>query len=122
MISPILFTLQIILLVLGLGIGYLILVKANNKEDDLKNIGKTIGWALIVATIILEVLSFAYSMIIVNQYAKPQYCPVNATSTTEQQYTREVGVPGTNQENEDNAQEPEMEGRPVKNQDTNTIP
>lgn len=122
MISPALFTLQIILLVLGLGVGYLILIKAKTQENDLKNIGKTIGWALIVATIILEILSLAYSIVIINNYSQPHYFPVNSTDTTQQQYIKDGGTPEIVPAGEDDSQESETEGHPVKNQDNNTMP
>lgn len=117
-----LFTLQIILLVIGFGIGYLLLIKANTQENDLKNIGKTMGWTLIAATIILEILSIYYSIVILNTYSQPHYFPVNSTDTTQQQYIREGGEPEVVPAGEDNSQEQDNEGRPIKNQDTNTIP
>lgn len=122
MMTPALFTLQIILLVVGFGIGYLLLIKANTQEKDLKNIGKTIGWALIAATIILEILSLSYSITIINKYSEPHYFPVDSTGTTQQQYIREGGMPEVVPASEDDSKEPETEGRPIKNQDTNIIP
>lgn len=129
MMTPILFMFQAILLVLGLGVGYLLLLKANTQEEnDLKNIGKTLGWALIVATIILEAMSFSYSIAIVNKYSKTQYCPINNPNANMPQYSnpQETSQPTVTQppqgaaggpETQDNTQEPETEGRPVENQD-----
>lgn len=122
MMTPALFTLQIVLLVVGFGIGYLLLIKANTQEKDLKNIGKTMGWTLIAATVILEILSLAYSIVISNTYSQPHYFPVNSTDTMQQQYIKEGGTPEIAPAGEDDSQEPETEDRPVKNQDTNTIP
>lgn len=101
MMTPVLFTFQIILLVIGFGVGYLFLVKAKSQENNLKHIGEIIGWNLIVATIVLEILNFSYSITIVNNSAQKVYLPLNSTSTTEQQQQeQDEGVqPGLQQEN-----------------------
>lgn len=122
MMTPALFTFQIILLVVGLGIGYLLLIKANAQENELKKIGRTIGWVLISATIVLEILSLSYSVVIINKYSEPHYFPVDSTGATQQQYIREGGIPEVVPASEGDSQEPGVEGRPIKNQDTNTIP
>lgn len=95
-----LFTFQIILLVIGLGVGYLFLIKASTQDSRLKNIGEIIGWTLIAATIFLAICNFFYSITILNNYAGKQYCPVSSTSTTQQQAIQEGAAPENPEENE----------------------
>ena len=54
--TPVLFTLQIILMILGFGVSYIFLVKAKNQENNLKTTGEILGWTLITTTIVLEIL------------------------------------------------------------------
>ena len=105
LMMPMLFTFQIILLVIGLGAGYLFLVKAKTQEDRLKVIGETIGWVVIAATIFLAICNFFYSITILNNYVNKQYCPINSTDTTQQQQAQQDGVPEV---------PPETENKPIK--------
>lgn len=97
--SPVLFTFQIILLILGFGVGYLFLIKAKTQENNLKTIGEILGWTLIVVTIILEILNFAYSITIVNNSIQKVYVPVNNANETQQQEIQEGNAPGIPAEN-----------------------
>lgn len=56
------FTFQILLLGIGFGVGYWLLITANTQEDNLKIVGKTLGWILIAMAIILAIFSSYYSM------------------------------------------------------------
>lgn len=56
------FTFQIILLAVGFGVGYSLLVIANKQEGQMKDVGKTLGWVLIAMAIILSLFSLVYSM------------------------------------------------------------
>lgn len=94
MMSPVLFTFQIILLVIGFGVGYLFLIKAKTQESNLRTLGEILGWTLIVATIVLEILNFSYSINIVSNVTQKVYFPINSTSTTQPQYIKQEGVPG----------------------------
>lgn len=123
MISPVLFTFQIILLALGFGVGYLFLLKAQTQEPDLKNIGVVLGWTLIVATIILELFSFPYSLSIVTKYSATQFDRVNNVSTTQEQYQQQQKNPDIIPSNGPNAtttddnseSDTEYEAAPIKN-------
>lgn len=105
MMTPVLFTFQIILLAIGFGVGYLFLINAKSQESNLKSVGEILGWVLIAATIVLAILNFAYSINIVNNSTQKVYFPVESTSTTQPQYIQQQGVPGLTPEN--------TQGKPV---------
>lgn len=112
-----LFTFQIILLVIGFGVGYLLLIKANTQESHLKTTGETLGWVLIASTIFLAICNFFYSITILNNYAGKQYCPVSSTSTTQQQAIQEGATPENPQENvnpQENENSPGDDLKPIK--------
>lgn len=108
MMTPVLFTFQIILLTLGFGVGYMFLLRSKSQENNLKVVGEVMGWTLIVATIVLELLNFSYSIAIVNNSSQKIYIPVNNTSTTQQQYSQQQGMPMPPQEGE---------GQPITQED-----
>lgn len=112
-----LFVIQIILLVIGLGVGYLFLIKANSQDSRLKNIGEILGWIIIAVTIFLTICNFFYSITIFNNYTKKAYCPVSGNTTTEQQAIQQGNAPDASQVNE-NPQEnpipPVNENKPIK--------
>lgn len=115
--APMLFTFQIILLVIGLGVGYLFLVKSNAQDSRLKNIGEIIGWALIAATVFLAICNFFYSITILNKYTDKQYCPINSTNEAQQQSIQEGNVPGLPVDTgkiQENEKPQEDEGTPIK--------
>lgn len=70
------FTFQIILLGIGFGVGYWLLITANTQEDNLKILGRTLGGILIVMAIILAIFSCYYSMKIGNRSYMQSGCPV----------------------------------------------
>lgn len=117
------FTSQIILLVIGFGAGYLLLITAKNHGDNLKQIGEALGWVLIAATIFLTVISFFYSVQMANNYNSNKYCPINKTtpaqpqtnSTINQEEPEEQGVQ-EDQEVQDETQDlpPTTQNRPIK--------
>lgn len=82
-----LFTSQIILLVIGFAAGYWFLVTANSREGDLKNIGEILGWTIIAATIILAIFNFIYSMATAMNYCGRKYCPVSSISEPKEDIT-----------------------------------
>lgn len=115
--ASMLFTFQIVLLVIGLGVGYLILIKANTHEGNLKTVGEALGWALIGLTIFLAICNFFYSITILNNYTQNKYCPINSSDETQQQAIQEgnaptVPQPGGSLPNNGNPQP--GEGKPVK--------
>lgn len=62
MVAMMIFIHLIILLTLGFGVGYWILITANKHEGRLKTIGESLGFALIALVILYAVLGFFYSM------------------------------------------------------------
>lgn len=82
MIMSIAFTLQIIALAVGLGLGYFLLVNAPLHDERLRNVGEGIGWAIIAATIILTIYNCIYSISYAN---KKEYSPVNNMAPQQQQ-------------------------------------
>lgn len=116
-----LFTFQIILLVIGLGVGYLFLVKASTQDSRLKNIGEIIGWTLIAATIFLAICNFFYSITMLNNYTGTKSCPVSSTSETQEQAIQEGNTPEVPQENsqdnqnlQDNENSQDNQNKPIK--------
>lgn len=65
------FTSQIILLAVGFGVGYAILVTANGHDGRLRTLGNSLGVILIAASIILAVLGCYYSMTMQNRGYMP---------------------------------------------------
>lgn len=62
MISMMIFIHLIILLTIGFGVGYWLLVTASKYEGRLRTIGESLGFALIALVIFSAVLGFFYSM------------------------------------------------------------
>lgn len=52
----------IILLVIGFGVGYWLLITANKHEGRLKTIGESLGFVLIALVILYSILGFFYSI------------------------------------------------------------
>lgn len=67
------FTFQLIPLAIGLGTGYLILVKANKHEGILEIVGKFLGWILILASLLIGLVSGYYSVKIIKTGHLPGY-------------------------------------------------
>jgi len=70
------FTSQIILLAIGFGVGYLLLVSSVNQQGTLKTIGQALGGILIVMAMILAIFSCYYSMKISSKGYMQGGCPV----------------------------------------------
>lgn len=114
-----LFTFQIVLIVIGLGAGYLFLIKANAQDSRLKNIGEIIGWAIIAATIFLAICNFFYSITILNNYTGEKVCPVSSTSETQQQAIQEgkapeIETPEMPQKDNNTENDESTQGKPIK--------
>lgn len=112
-----LFTFQIILLVIGFGVGYLFLIKASTQEGNLKTVGEVLGWALITLTVFLAICNFFYSITILNNYTEEKIYPINSTSETQQQAIQEGNFPEIPQETgnlQENGNTQENEGKPIK--------
>lgn len=67
------FTFQLIPLAIGLGTGYLILVKSNKQEGILEIVGKFLGWILILASLLIGLVSGYYSVKIIKTGHLPGY-------------------------------------------------
>jgi len=70
------FTFQIILLGIGFGVGYWLLITANGQQGTMKTIGQALGGILIVMAMILAIFSCYYSMKIANKGYMQGGCPV----------------------------------------------
>lgn len=62
MIAMMIFIHLIILLTIGFGVGYWILITSNRHEGRLKNIGESLGFTLIALVLLSVVFGFFYSM------------------------------------------------------------
>lgn len=62
MIGIMIFIHLVILLTIGFGVGYWLLITANKHEGRLKTIGESLGFTLIVLVILSSVLGFFSSM------------------------------------------------------------
>lgn len=71
------FTLQIILLAVGFGVGYWLIITANAQQGAIKTFGQALGGVLIVMTLILEIFSAYCSMKISNRGYMQGGCPLN---------------------------------------------
>ena len=108
----------IIMLAIGFGVGYGLLVIANTKEGELKSVGKLLGWGLIAAAIIVAIPSFIYSFKMSSTRYMPSGCPMGRMM--EHQRTQminspdEQGTPDAN-DSEDNVNLQDNEQRPMMN-------
>lgn len=73
------FAFQIILLALGFGVGYWLIITANNQQGAIKTFGQVLGGVLIVTALILGVVSLYYSIKISNRGYMQGGCPLNKT-------------------------------------------
>lgn len=69
------FTFQTLLLSIGFGVGYWLLITAASQEFILKIIGRSLGGLLIVMTIFFAIFSCYYS----TKFSIPQYTPLVET-------------------------------------------
>lgn len=73
------FVFQIILLAVGFGVGYWLIITANARQGTIKTFGQVLGGILIVMALILEIFSAYYSMKISNRGYMQGGCPLNKT-------------------------------------------
>lgn len=71
------FTFPIILLAVGFGVGYWLLIAADKQEGSLKNLGNTLGYMLVFAAILLLIFSCYYSIRLSQDDYKPVGCEQN---------------------------------------------
>lgn len=102
------FAFQIVLLAVGFGVGYWLIITANSQQGTIKTFGQALGGVLIVMAIILEIFSAYYSMKISNKDYMQGGCPMNKTM-----------YPIENQNNIDNNSD--VDERSELEQDTNTL-
>ena len=69
------FTFQILLLAIGFGVGYGLLILSNNQEGYMKTIGRALGGVLIIMAMVLALFSCYYSMKIGNRGYMQSGCP-----------------------------------------------
>lgn len=73
------FAFQIILLAVGFGVGYWLIITANDQQGTIKTFGQALGGVLIIMALILEIFSAYYSMKISNRGYMQGGCPMNRT-------------------------------------------
>lgn len=115
MMMSILFTSQIVLLAVGFGVGYWLLIIANGQENRLKTIGEALGKGIIAATVLLIICNFFYSLMIINNYCKKDYYPINGPVQQYQPVEDQV-MPDLNKEQQDGTTDDtdKPENKPVK--------
>lgn len=109
-----LFTFQIIGLAIGFIGAYWLLVTADSQDERLKRIGETLGWTLIVATVILAICNLFYSIAIANNYTKEDYYPINSPVQQQQPQQTTPAVQEAQDMPENPAQGVQGGGTPVK--------
>lgn len=71
------FAFQIILLAVGFGVGYWLILTANAQQGAIRTFGQALGGVLIIMALVLELFSAYYSMKISNQGYMQGGCPHN---------------------------------------------
>jgi len=69
------YTSQIILLAVGFGVGYALMIVANSQQANMKSLGNTLGGLLIAVSIIFAIFSCYYSLKIGNRDYMQSGCP-----------------------------------------------
>jgi len=107
------FTFQIILLAVGFGIGYFLLIIANNQQGTMKTIGQTLGGILIVMAMILAIFSCYYSMKISSKGYMQGSCPIQKMLNQQEAPIVDGNQSGVNEDGSSD------ETRPNTNQNVN---
>jgi len=121
MIAMMIFVHLLILLTIGFGVGYWLLITANTHEGRLKTIGEYLGFALIALVIASAVLGFLYSINIKDS----DYMPGVGQQKTQMlnNEENEKNPMMDNEKSEDNGEtqdaSQENENGPVKNNSNN---
>ena len=121
MIAMMIFVHLLILLTIGFGVGYWLLITANTHEGRLKTIGEYLGFALIGLVILSAILGFLYSISIKDS----DYMPGVGQQKTQMlnNEENEKNPMMDNEKSEDNGEtqdaSQENENGPVKNNSNN---
>lgn len=83
------FIFQIILLSIGFGVGYSLLLKANKQEGGLNIVGKILGWILILMTLITSSFCSYYSIKMFKTGHMHFGCPMHGTMQQQNQDEQE---------------------------------
>lgn len=126
------FTFQIILLAVGFGVGYWLIITAASQQGTTKAIGQSLGGILIVMAMFLAILSCYYSMKIANKGYMQGGCPIqrmmqkqeqpmmdneeNGEKVESEDYQKNRNRPVLNQNDQEETQEDlsETENKPIK--------
>lgn len=130
MIAMMIFIHLIMLLIIGFGVGYWLLVTANKHEGRLKTLGEMLGTILIAIVILYSILGFFYSMKIKDTDFMPgigqqKTQMSNKEENQENEKNEEIQSDkknpimdnGKNEENEEmqeSSKEEEKESKPIK--------
>lgn len=115
MIAMMIYLHLIILLTIGFGIGYWILITANKHEGRLKTIGESLGFTLIILVVLSAVFGFFSSVKIDDS----DYMPSMRQENMQKLYREENDNTQNNKQrpmmnNEDNEEEVPLEGKSDK--------
>lgn len=108
MIAMMIFIHLIMLLIIGFGVGYWLLVTANKHEGRLKTLGESLGFVLIALVILYSILGFFYSMNIKDS----DYMPGIEKQKT-QMLDKEENAENENIQNEDKGPIMDSENNPI---------
>lgn len=116
MISMMIYIHLIILLTIGFGVGYWILITANTHEGRLRTIGESLGFTLIALVILSAVFGFFSSM----EIDDSDYMPSMRKENMQKLYREENEDNGTRpmMNNKSSQENGEMQEEPKENENT----
>jgi hypothetical protein len=109
MIILIHFIFQIVLLSIGFGVGYCLLVKASDRDGSLKIVGEVLGWILIAMSLFVLLLSSYYSIKIAKSNQLNLVPPVNQMMQQQKQQIMNQEQPEEIEETQEHLQEEQEE-------------
>lgn len=115
-------TFQIIIVGIGFGIGYWLLITSKEQERAFELIGQALGAILIVLALFLAIFGSYYSMAIVNRIYMQTGCPIQRFMNEEIQQNENIGnetQPVTDEQRDENENSFEHEKRPIKSSRSN---
>lgn len=114
---------QIILLAVGFGIGYWLIITANSQQGTIKTLGQALGGVLIIMSLILEIFSAYYSMKIANRGYMQGGCPIQKIMQNQNEEQKNIeddeGLQNNssqivNPQEDENKSNPYNDDRPIK--------
>lgn len=112
MIAMMIFIHLIILLTIGFGVGYWLLITANKHEGRLKTIGESLGFVLIALIILYAILGFFYSI----KISDSDYMPGVGQQKTQMLNNEEKEEKNPMMDNEKSEENEEMQEGPKEDE------